>query len=189
MRPNTRPQARRDTRSFCEGRACSAASLWVTESTHLDQAFPEASPHTAPYGYDWLGRQFCAQGDDACASSLMFEPGTGEVLEIPVPFAAIHDEDLVDHRNEALASDFFAAYLDPGGQAAAITECVGYRPPCFLVAKTSRPISNSSTSTSTGTWRGSWSLGSMGCRPAPRSTRSPGSSQGKASAHAAPRAG
>src|SRR4051794_31903406 len=51
---------------------------------HLHVAFPEAPRHTKPYGYDWLGRQFCTTADDAFATSLMFEPGTGEVLEIPV---------------------------------------------------------------------------------------------------------
>src|SRR3954471_6880880 len=49
----------------------------------IDHAFPGAPPHTAPYGYDWLGRQFCARCEDEKAASLMFEPGTGEVLEIP----------------------------------------------------------------------------------------------------------
>lgn len=98
----------------------------------IDQAFPEAPPHTAPYGYDWLGRQFCAQREDANAAGLMFDPGAGEVLEIPVPFAAIHDEELVDYGNEALASDFFAAYLASGGQAPSMTQCVGYRTPLFL---------------------------------------------------------
>lgn len=62
----------------------------------------------------------------------MFEPGTGEILEIPVPFTAIHDDELVDHRNAALASDFFAAYLVAGGQPPNSGQCVGYRIPLFL---------------------------------------------------------
>ena len=62
----------------------------------------------------------------------MFEPGTGEVLEIPVPFALIHDEELVDYSNEALASDFYASYLANGGVPPEHRQCVGYRTPLFL---------------------------------------------------------
>ena len=98
----------------------------------IDSAFPEAPAHTAPYGYDWLGRQFCTTEDDENATSLMFEPGTGEVLEIPVPFALIHDEELVDYSNEALASEFYASYLASGGVAPERGPCVGYRTPLFL---------------------------------------------------------
>lgn len=98
----------------------------------IERAFPEAPSHTTPYGYDWLGRQFCARADDPDATSLMFEPGTGEILEIPVPFTAIHDVELVDYRNEALASDFYAAYLVAGGQPPNSGQCVGYRIPLFL---------------------------------------------------------
>jgi hypothetical protein len=99
---------------------------------HISAAFPEAPPHEAPYGYDWLGRQFCARTDDVTASTLMFEPGTGEVLEIPVPFSDIHDEELVDHAEAALARDFFGRYLASGGSVPRLDECVGYRTPLFL---------------------------------------------------------
>mgnify|MGYP001268698153 CR=1 FL=1 len=98
----------------------------------IDGAFPKAPPHIAPFGYDWLGRQFCAQRDDPDATCLIFELGTGEVLEVPVPFIALHDEELVDYRNEALASDFFVAYLESGGRAPSTGQCVGYRTPLFL---------------------------------------------------------
>lgn len=99
---------------------------------HLSAAFPEAPPHELPYGYDWLGRQFCARSDDVTAPTLMFEPGTGEVLEIPVPFSDIHDEELVDYAEEALARDFFNRYLSSGGSGPRLDECVGYRTPLFL---------------------------------------------------------
>lgn len=99
---------------------------------HLRVAFPAAPRHTVPYGYDWLGRQFCAAANDASASSLMFEPGTGEVLEIPVPFADIHDHEFVEYGDAALASDFFAAYLATGAPPPGVRECVGYVTPLFL---------------------------------------------------------
>lgn len=98
----------------------------------IDRTFPGAPPHTAPYGYDWLGRQFCARANHPDATSLIFEPGTGEVLEVPVSFAAIHDKELVDYRNEALASDFYAAYLVARGQPPDSAQCVVYGIPLFL---------------------------------------------------------
>jgi hypothetical protein len=99
---------------------------------HLRIAFPGAPRHTRPYGYDWLGRQFCATANDASATSLMFEPGTGEVLEIPVPFADIHDQEFVEYGDAALASDFFGAYLATGAPPPGVSECVGYLTPLFL---------------------------------------------------------
>lgn len=105
----------------------------------IDAAFPDAPPHTMPYGFDWLGRQFCAQRDDEHAPSLMFEPGTGEVLEIPVPFALMHDEELVDYGNDALATDFFREYLASGAPGPGLTQCVGYRIPLFLGGQDALP--------------------------------------------------
>lgn len=99
---------------------------------HLHVAFPRAPRHTMPYGYDWLGRQFCPTADDASATSLMFEPGTGAVLEIPVPFATIHDHEFVEYGDAALARDFFAAYLATGAPPPALSQCVGYVRPLFL---------------------------------------------------------
>jgi hypothetical protein len=99
---------------------------------HLDAAFPDAPPHTMPYGYDWLGRQFCARADEASAPSLMFEPGTAEMLEIPAPFSEIHDHEFVDYGDAALAQGFFTAYIASGGTAPAVGQCVGYKTPLFL---------------------------------------------------------
>ena len=43
------------------------------------------------------------------------EPGNGEWLEIPIRFSALHDEELVDYADAALARDFFAAFLPTAG--------------------------------------------------------------------------
>lgn len=95
-------------------------------------AFPGAPLSAIAYGFDWLGRQFCAVSDEPSATTVMLEPGTGEVLEIPVPFEAIHDEEFAHYGDAALAADFFAQYLASGGQAPRFTECVGYETPLFL---------------------------------------------------------
>jgi len=65
----------------------------------------------------------------------MFEPGTGEALEIPVPFSRFHDEELVDYTEEALARSFFYQWQRSGGPAPTVSECVGYQRPLFLGGK------------------------------------------------------
>jgi Domain of unknown function (DUF1851) len=98
-------------------------------------AFPEFAGRLACFGYDWLGRQFAtdmARGSGGDPEVLMFEPGTGEVLEIPVPFSAFHDGELVDYGEEALARGFFVQWLQTGGPSPKLNECIGYRKPLFL---------------------------------------------------------
>jgi len=65
---------------------------------------------------------------------LMFEPGTGEALEIPATFRGLHESELPRFPNEALAREFFLEWARPNGEALplALTECVGYRTPLFL---------------------------------------------------------
>jgi hypothetical protein len=65
----------------------------------------------------------------------MFEPGTGEALEIPCGIEGFHDQELVEHREEALAAKFHAAWLASGGRPPNCEECVGYKKPLFLGGK------------------------------------------------------
>jgi len=100
-------------------------------------AFPSHAPALVVFGYDWLGRQFAldyARVDRGEPLIMMLEPGTGEVLGIPSSFVSFHDEELVDHANEALAREFFADWqsVHPDAVPLAMSECVGYRLPLFL---------------------------------------------------------
>ncbi|WP_301115180.1 hypothetical protein [Microbacterium sp.] len=63
---------------------------------------------------------------------LMFEPGTGEVLNIPVALSVFFHEEIVDYPDAALAESFFAEWKASGGRAPAFTESVGYHTPLFL---------------------------------------------------------
>ena len=101
------------------------------------EAFPEFAARATPFGYDWLGRQFAldtGRVDGGEPLVLMLEPGTGEALEIPAGFAAFHNEVMVDLRDAALASTFFASWAssDAGALPLSANECVGYRVPLFL---------------------------------------------------------
>lgn len=98
-------------------------------------AFPEFAGRLACFGYDWLGRQFATdsgRGESDDPEVMLFEPGTGEALEIPVPFSRFHDEELVDYTDEALALSFFEEWQRSGGGAPKLSECVGYKRPLFL---------------------------------------------------------
>lgn len=107
------------------------AASWIAE------AFPEFASRACPFGYDWLGRQFAVdsgrqQGGQPLV--LLLEPGTGEGLEIPLAFGALHDEELVEYRDAALASGFFDAWAQDHATALPLARgnCVGYRVPLFL---------------------------------------------------------
>lgn len=102
----------------------------------LAEAFPEFSSRARPFGYDWLGRQFAIDLDrveDGQALVLLMEPGTGEALEVPLSFAAFHDQ-LDDHREPALAAGFFAdwAKVNPALLPLRHEDCAGYGVPLFL---------------------------------------------------------
>jgi hypothetical protein len=66
----------------------------------------------------------------------MMEPGTGDALEVPWPFALFHEQ-LNDLREPGLAAGFFSewARANPGLVPVKPGECVGYRVPLFLGGK------------------------------------------------------
>lgn len=101
------------------------------------EAFPEFAGRVRPFGYDWLGRQFAVdfgRVDAGQPQVLLLEPGTGEALEVPLPFAAFHDEELVEYADAALAAGFFEDWSAGHGDVLPLERnaCVGYRVPLFL---------------------------------------------------------
>lgn len=61
------------------------SAAWIAE------LFPRFVSRACPFGFDWLGRQFAVdsgrrEGEEPLV--LLFEPGTGDVLEIPFSFTA-----------------------------------------------------------------------------------------------------
>ena len=101
----------------------------------VGEAFPELVGGIAAFGFDWLGRQFAIdlrRGRNR--NVLLMEPGTGEILEIPLSFADFHNFELVDEPDAALAKSFFAewAAANPTLLPLAPDVCVGYEIPLFL---------------------------------------------------------
>ena len=98
-------------------------------------AFPAFAGRITCFGFDWLGRALAvdaARLEGGEPGVVLFEPGTGEALEIPCSIATFHDEELIDYADAALAGDFHEAWLSNGGSAPRHDQCVGYRKPLFL---------------------------------------------------------
>jgi hypothetical protein len=106
---------------------------WIAES------FPQFVSRVSPFGYDWLGRQFAVDSgrlEDRQPLVLLFEPGTGEVLQIPFSFAGFHEQ-LDALREPALADSFFTSWTEANPELLplAVTQCAGYKVPLFLGGK------------------------------------------------------
>jgi hypothetical protein len=101
-------------------------------------AFPKYKERAFCFSYDWLGRHFALDFTRLEADQLlilMFEPGTGQALELPVSFDNFHNAELVEFQNEALAVDFHKSWLSSTGIAPKSSECIGYKVPLFLGGK------------------------------------------------------
>jgi len=98
-------------------------------------AFPEFAGRILCFGYDWLGRAFAVDTrriERGQPGVIMFEPGTGEALEIPSSLQTFHDDELIEFGDAALAVGFHQRWLTSGGSEPGYTQCVGYRKPLFL---------------------------------------------------------
>lgn len=101
----------------------------------VSEAFPEYKGRIECFGYDWLGRQFSLDKSrvvDGEEQILMFEPGTGEVLEIPCNFMQFHNEEIPDYHDACLASEFFNDWMRINNTTLDQQECAGYKVLLFL---------------------------------------------------------
>ncbi|MFI3250936.1 MAG: DUF1851 domain-containing protein [Eubacteriales bacterium] len=97
----------------------------------VEESFPKYAGNIEVFGYDWLGRIFATK--NSTSTTLMFEPGTGDVFDVPVGFAEFHDEELVEFYQDCLAANFFEEWFEKSGQyVLKSAECVGYKVPLFL---------------------------------------------------------
>jgi len=95
-------------------------------------AFPEIRGKIECFGSDWLGRQFATYYETKeCEKVLIFEPGTGYILEIPGDFENFHNNVLMNNYNACVAIDFFERWLKENKKIL-LTQCVGYKVPLFL---------------------------------------------------------
>lgn len=66
----------------------------------------------------------------------MLEPGTGDVLSIPVSFEDFHNEEIVEYHEDCLASSFFEKWYSKNNcYKLNRNECASYIIPLFLSGK------------------------------------------------------
>jgi hypothetical protein len=103
----------------------------------VEAAFPELAGRVCPFGSDWYGRQVAVDAGRVEAGQpllIILDVADGEAVEVPYPFAAFHDEILVQHPDEILARDRFRRWsaANPAALPLRPDQCVAPRVPYFL---------------------------------------------------------
>ena len=104
-------------------------------SSRIGYAFPEFQGRIACFGYDWLGRAFAVDSkrlEGGKPGVLLFEPGTGEALEVPANIETFHDDELVNFGESCLAIEFFHRWRGATHAKLAYDQCAGYKMPLFF---------------------------------------------------------
>ncbi len=100
----------------------------------VKKAFPEYDEQIRVFGFDWLGRIFAM--DLKNNAVLLYEPGTGEVIDIPADFHDFHNELIPEYPQDCLAFDFFNEWFEANNHCVLLhNQCAGYRIPLFLNGK------------------------------------------------------
>ncbi len=92
------------------------------------RAFPDVAERALCFAGDWLGRQYAVdigrEARDGQPLLLVLDPSAPAPIEVGSVFVEFHDDDLVEHGDEILSLDVFAAWLDAGGSMPPRGECV-----------------------------------------------------------------
>ena len=100
-------------------------------TTIVEEAFPNYKGTIEVFGFDWMGQVFAMRKDTNTV--LWFQPGTGDVLDIPDDFVEFHDTEIVDYPEDALVSRYFDDWFENNGHyILKHSECVGYKIPLYL---------------------------------------------------------
>lgn len=89
-----------------------------------------------PFGFDWMGRQFCLSTSNDIL--FMFDPATGGVFELRQTLTLLHDEDFVNDTDDMLSINLFnKALAFYKLSSIGYNECLSYKVPLFLGGKDS----------------------------------------------------
>ena len=100
----------------------------VKWSLLLGEYFTSYKNKIYPFGFDWMGRQFCINENDS--SIFMFDPATLEDFKLNNNIVQFHNEDLV---NGLLGGDLFKNTLTFCNlKEISFYECIGHKRPVFL---------------------------------------------------------
>jgi hypothetical protein len=100
-------------------------------SVTANRIFPQIVGTAIVFGQDWQGNQFgWRNGSEPCV--LLYQIAAGEVYEISDSLQAVHDEEFVDHADEALNAVRWREWCESGGEKPSDERSVGYTVPLFL---------------------------------------------------------
>jgi hypothetical protein len=103
----------------------------------IGQYFSKYESKLFPFGFDWMGRQFCMS---TVRSGVLFmlDPATGEDFELEQDIDRLHDDDFVDDTDDMLAIELFKKVMKYHNlKEIGYNECLGYKVPLFLGGKDS----------------------------------------------------
>lgn len=97
--------------------------------------FPEFESRIVCFGFDWAGSVFAIDSGRLVSGEpgvIIFEPGTGQALNVPSNFRSFHDIGLSEFGEAALGIEFHQKWLASGGTMPKYDQCVGYKKPLFF---------------------------------------------------------
>ncbi|MES2265386.1 MAG: hypothetical protein V4520_01415 [Bacteroidota bacterium] len=77
---------------------------------NIEDYFTDYKGLILPFGFDWMGRQFCI-GKQNAQQLFMFDPSSGEDFELEQSIILFHEKDLVDDTDAMLSGDLFLEAL------------------------------------------------------------------------------
>jgi len=100
----------------------------------IRKSFAKYSGKIKVFGFDWLGRNFAVDVERNVV--LLFEPGTGEILNIQMDFIDFHNKEITEYHEACLASSFFNEWYETNDHyVLKHNQCAGYKIPLFLNGK------------------------------------------------------
>ena len=97
----------------------------------VENSFPAYRGRIEVFGFDWLGQIFAI--NKTSKTGLWFQPGTGEVLDIPDDFLTFHEVEIVEYPEDALVSRYFELWFEQNNHyMLKHDQCVGYKVPLYL---------------------------------------------------------
>lgn len=101
----------------------------------IEEYFPAYTGKITPFGFDWMGRQFCLV-DGRDEPIFMFDCSTHEDFYVQQDLEKFHNYDLTEDREDTLSESTFERILKLLGQKEVqYNDCLGYKIPLFLGGK------------------------------------------------------
>ena len=99
----------------------------------VEEAYPDFKNLFRLFGFDWLGRCFAIDLRDGTQGNvLLFEIGTGYVLQIPCTLENFLNKEIPQNADACLAWSFFLRWQEYSNEPVEYGDCIGYKIPLFL---------------------------------------------------------